>query len=124
MHWIQVARAVDIPRGQARIIDFGDDSGDPLSGGQSVAVFNTGDHFLAIDDCCPKTGTSVPVCSLAAGVLGGTTVTCPMHQWRICLKTGLVIKPVVEGTPQVRTYPVRVENGTVFLGLHSEKAAA
>jgi hypothetical protein len=60
----------------------------------------------------------------ADGVVGGTTVTCPVHNWRVCLETGLVIKPCVEGTPQVRTFPVEVRDGIVMLRLDESKAAA
>jgi nitrite reductase (NADH) small subunit len=110
MQWIQVADAGDIPKREARVFKVGE---------RSIAVFNVGEQLLAIDNRCPLSG-----CSLAEGTLGGTTVMCPIHGWRICLKTGLVTKPVVEGTPQVRTYPIRVNQGIVFVGVKEEKVAA
>jgi NAD(P)H-dependent nitrite reductase small subunit len=110
MQWVRIAAAADVPPQQSRFVQVGD---------LTIAIFHVLDQFFAIDDRCPKGG-----CSLTDGILVGTTVTCPAHHWRVCLKTGLVTKPVVEGTPQVRTYPLKVEDGMIFIGLKTEQAAA
>ena len=110
MQWIQIASAENIPPCQGRAIFIGD---------LSLAVFNTGDRFLAVENRCPHSGDS-----LAEGMVSGTTVTCPLHNWRICLETGLVTKPCVEGTPQVRTFPLEVQDGVVMLDMDTLHAAA
>lgn len=110
MQWIQIASTENIPPGEGRAIFIGD---------LSLAVFNSGDRFLALEDRCPHSGDS-----LADGTVSGTTVTCPLHHWRICLETGLVIKPSVEGTPQVRTFSLEVRDGLVMFDLDSLHAAA
>ena len=110
MQWIQVAPAETIPPGAAREVRIGD---------LSIAVFNTGDRFLAIENRCPHSGDP-----LAGGMVVDTTVTCELHHWRICLETGLVVKPCIEGTPQVRTFPVEVRDGVVTIGADAVQTAA
>ena len=110
MQWIQVARTEAIPPRQGREVRIGD---------LSVAVFNVGDRYLALENRCPHSGDP-----LADGILIDTTVTCELHHWRICLETGLVTKPLVEGTPQVRTFPVEVRDGAVLLGVDAVQSAA
>lgn len=101
MQWIPVAPAETIPAGQAREVRIGD---------LSIAVFNIGDRFLAIENRCPHSGDP-----LAGGMVVDTTVTCGLHHWRICLESGLVVKPCIEGTPQVRTFPVEVRGGMLTI---------
>src|SRR5438445_1246925 len=110
MNWIRITNAASIPPREGRAVNMG---------GLSIAIFNTGERFLAVENRCPHSGGP-----LADGIVGGTTVTCPLHNWRICLETGLVTKPCVEGVPQVRTYPVEVRDGIVMLGLDAVQAAA
>jgi len=103
MRWIQVAPVETIPPREGGEVHIGD---------LSVAVFNVGGRFLALENRCPFSGHP-----LADGTVVDTTVTCALHHWRICLETGLVIKPCIEGTPQVRTFPVEVRDGVVMLGV-------
>jgi nitrite reductase (NADH) small subunit len=110
MQWIPVAPAKNIPPRKGMAI---------LIGHLSLAVFNTGERFLAVENRCPHSGDP-----LADGIVTGTTVTCPRHSWRICLETGLVTKPSVEGTRQVRTFPTEVRDGTVMLDVNAQQATA
>ena len=110
MQWIQVAPAENIPPRQGRELCVGD---------LSIAVFNVGDRYLALENRCPHSGDP-----LADGTVVDTTVTCELHHWRICLETGLVVKPCIEGTPQVRTFPVEVRDGVVMLGVEAVQSAA
>lgn len=110
MQWIQVTQSENIPPREGRAVQIGD---------LSLAVFNTGTRFLAVENRCPHKGGP-----LADGIVGGDTVTCPLHNWRICLETGLVTKPCVEGTPQVNAYPVEVQDGVIMLGIDAAKVAA
>jgi nitrite reductase (NADH) small subunit len=111
--WIRITSADEIPQREGRALRLG---------GLSVALFNTGEKFLAVENRCPHKGGP-----LADGIVGGTTVTCPMHNWRICLETGSVSKPCESGAPSVRTFPVKVEDGIVMLcvepTLEEEQAA-
>lgn len=110
MKWIHITSTADIPEREGRTVRVG---------AQSLALFNLGDRFVALDNRCPHGGGP-----LADGIVGGATVTCPMHNWRICLESGAVTKPCHSDTDQVRTYPVKVENGVILLGLAAEEAAA
>ena len=73
-----------------------------------VAVFRTGDdRVFALDNACPhKAGP------LAEGIVHGTKVTCPLHNWVISLETGEA-QGADEGA--VNTYPARIEGGRILL---------
>lgn len=73
-----------------------------------VAVFRTGgDEVYALDNACPhKQGP------LAEGIVHGTSVTCPLHNWVFSLETGEA-QGADEG--RVATYPARVEAGRILL---------
>lgn len=110
MRWIRITDAENIPEREGRALTLGS---------RPLAVFNLGDRFVALDNRCPHSGGP-----LADGIVGGTSVTCPLHNWRICLDTGTVTKPCDAVTAQVETFPVKVENGIVLLGLDEASAAA
>ena len=75
-----------------------------------IAVFRSSDNTIfALADHCPHKGGP-----LSQGIVCGHTVTCPLHNWCIDLATGCAIAPD-EGTTQ--SYPVRVEDGVVYLPL-------
>jgi nitrite reductase (NADH) small subunit/3-phenylpropionate/trans-cinnamate dioxygenase ferredoxin subunit len=69
-----VAKVGTIPEGQGAAFQVGD---------QTVAVFNDGGKYYAIDDCCPHMGAS-----LAEGDLQEGIVACPWHAWRFCVHDG------------------------------------
>ena len=101
MSWIQITETENIPPREGRTVKIG---------ALSIALFNTGEKFLAVDNRCPHKGGP-----LADGIVGGTTVTCPLHNWRICLETGEVSKGCDAQMPPVTQYPVRVEEGLIYL---------
>jgi len=82
-----------------------------------VAVFRTAeDEVFALDNACPhKNGP------LAEGIVHGTSVTCPLHNWVISLETGAV-QGADEG--QVATYPARIEGGRILLDIAFLKGRA
>ena len=88
--WIDIGSINDIPRCGARCVKT------PLG---MIAVFRTqDDRIFAIDDRCPpKQGP------LSQGIVHGTSVTCPLHNWVISLQTG-----EAEGADEgrVRTFPI------------------
>ncbi len=54
---------------------------------------------------------------LADGLLGGTTLVCPLHAWKFDLRTG----EALYGNCGITTFPVRLsESGEVFLTLPAE----
>jgi nitrite reductase (NADH) small subunit len=108
--WIQITQTGNIPEREGRSVKLGQ---------LSLAIFNLGDRFVAVENKCPHGGGP-----LADGIVGGTTVTCPLHNWRVCLESGKVTKGCSGGAPEVRTFPVEVRDGIVMLGLEATRAAA
>lgn len=99
--WIEICRLDDIPRLGARVI---------RTTGGPVALFRTrDDQVFALEDRCPHRGGP-----LSQGIVHGCRVTCPLHDWMIELDSGLAVAPD-EG--EVRKFPVRVEDGAVFIAL-------
>ena len=101
MIWIRIAPVSAVPPREGRSVRVGS---------TTIAVFNTDAGFLAVENRCPHGGGP-----LADGIVGGSTVTCPLHNWRICLESGQVQRPCDGVNAAVRVYPVKVEDGKVFL---------
>ena len=102
--WRDIGAVDDIPRLGARVVATPEGN---------IAVFRTGDDSIyAVEDRCPhKSGP------LSQGLVHGTAVTCPLHNWRVAVDCGQVVKPPGQESPCVRTYAVRVEEGFVAIRL-------
>jgi nitrite reductase (NADH) small subunit len=106
--WIDIAALDDIPRLGARVVRT--DTVD-------IAVFRTSsDDVFALKDECPHRKGP-----LSQGIVHDNTVTCPLHNWKIDLANGKARAPD-EGC--TNSYPVKVENGRVFLGLLTQEEVA
>lgn len=105
-NWTEVVKLEDIPKLGARVVKT-----DTVS----IAVFRTAlDEVFAVKDECPhKQGP------LSQGIVHGTSVTCPLHNWEIDLASGEALGPD-EGCTS--TYATKVENGVVFIS--SDKVIA
>ncbi|MGC2240026.1 MAG: non-heme iron oxygenase ferredoxin subunit [Acidimicrobiia bacterium] len=79
-------------------------------GEESIAVFRIGEDVYAIGDRC-----SHAEASLAEGDVFGTDVECPRHGSEFDLTTGEPMS--LPATRPVPTYPITIEDGTVFLDL-------
>ncbi len=98
-NWIKIAPLSEFPQQGARVVRHD---------GKDIAVFrNAGDGIFAMNDKCPHKGGP-----LSQGIVSGNTVTCPLHGMNICFDDGKALAPD-EGC--VGTYPVKVEEGVVFL---------
>ena len=65
-------------------------------------------RFYALVNKCPhKAGP------LSQGIVHDTTVTCPLHNWRICLMTG---EALGEDKGCVPVIPVKVDGGRILIG--------
>ncbi len=106
--WVEVGRLEDIPPLGARVVRTG--QGD-------IAVFRAADdQVFALEDRCPHRNGP-----LSQGLVHGTQVTCPLHNWVIELGSGSAVAPD-EGC--AKTYPVRIENGRVSLCLDGASNAS
>jgi len=107
-NWIEIAALNDIPRLGARVV---------RTDTVEIAVFRTaGDEVFAIKDECPHRKGP-----LSQGIVHNTTVTCPLHNWKIDLASGEAKAPDQGCT---RSYPVKVKDGRVYLGLIEQEVAA
>jgi len=101
MNWVEIGELEDIPRLGARSIS---------SPAGDIAVFRTADDTLfALRDACPHRGGP-----LSQGLVFGSRVACPLHDWVIDLASGAAVGPDVGCTPR---YPVRIEGTQVYVGL-------
>ena len=99
--WVEVCHLGDIPARGCRVVR--------TQRGQ-IAVFRTADdEVFALDNRCPhKAGP------LSEGIVHGRQVTCPLHNWVIGLEDGEAVG-VDKGC--VQRFPVRLEDGRVFLNV-------
>jgi nitrite reductase (NADH) small subunit len=98
--WQVVCRVEDIPVLGARRV--------ARPRGMDVAVFRNGsDQVFALLDRCPHRGGP-----LSQGMVFGTSVACPLHNWTIELEDGCARAPDAGCTPR---FSCRVEGGAVLL---------
>ena len=98
--WTAVCKVEDIPvLGSRRVA---------RAQGLDVAVFrNDASEVFALLDRCPHKGGP-----LSQGIVFGTSVACPLHNWTIGLCTGQAAAPDEGCTPK---FTVKVEDGQVSL---------
>ena len=101
--WIRVTAVENLPLREGRAVQLGD---------REVALFNLGNRVLATNNRCPHQGG--PLCD---GIVTGDSVVCPLHAWKTNLATGKVERPATATDHCVETYPTRIEDGVVVIGL-------
>ena len=97
--WVRVTCVESVPLREGREV---------LIGRRSIAVFNLGHRFLAIDNHCPHRQGP-----LADGIVSGNSVVCPLHAWRFDVRTGVC--PEMPNA-RVRVFPVEVRDGEIWVG--------
>lgn len=108
MDWLEIGHIDDIPPRGARCVTT------PQG---RIGVFRTADdQVFAIEDHCPHKGGP-----LSQGIVHGTSVTCPLHNWVISLETGQA-QGADEGS--VRTIPFRLVDGRILMALGAQLMAA
>ena len=101
MTWVRVGATAELLPGEYRVVYDGD---------TPIAVFNIDGDLYAIEDICTHDGGP-----LAEGEVEEDVVICPRHGARFSIRTGAALSfPAV--TP-VETYPVKVEEGDLLIGL-------
>lgn len=99
--WIAIGSIDDIPSRGARCVNT------PQG---RIGVFRTAqDRVFAIEDHCAHKGGP-----LSEGIVHGTHVTCPLHNWVFSLETGKA-QGADEGA--VKTIPVKLEGRQLFIAL-------
>ncbi len=79
--------------------------------GHKILLLRVDGALVAFADACPHKGTP-----LSDGDLDGGKLICGVHLWEFDAKSGKSINPV--GKP-LACFPVRVEAGRIFVGLHA-----
>jgi nitrite reductase (NADH) small subunit len=98
--WTLICKLEDIPVLGSRRVE--------RAAGLDVAVFrNSQDEVFALLDRCPHKGGP-----LSQGIVFGTSVACPLHNWTIGLCDGQASAPDEGCTPK---FSVKLDGGQVFL---------
>src|SRR5690349_23831579 len=103
LDWIRITALDTLPLREGRPV---------MLAGREIALFNLGDRVFATDNRCPHQGG--PLCD---GIVTGTAVVCPLHGWKIDLENGCVARPSSPAEVGVETFPTRVVDGVVLVGL-------
>ena len=102
---ILIGNVDQIPKGEARTFDVN---------GLHIAVYHThsGEVFATQPDCPHRGGP------LADGLIGGTTILCPLHDRSFDLRTG---KNLSGDCTNIRAYPVILrQDGGIALQIDLE----
>jgi nitrite reductase (NADH) small subunit len=98
----------DVPEGESRMLNVD---------GQMVGLFNVDGDFLAVSNECPHAGAS-----LAHGTVDGEVVSCRIHHWRFCLRTGTYLD---EDKPEfnARSFETRIVDGEVQVSVDAVESS-
>ena len=96
-HFVKVATTGELAPGQAKKVE---------ANGKTIAVFNVGGSYHAMDDTCTHRGGP-----LSEGHVEGDVVTCPWHGAKFRIASGEVLGPPARAG--VSSYPVRVNGSDI-----------
>ena len=100
-NWIDAAAEADVPD---------DDVTQVAAGGMEFALYCVEGQVFATASLC--THGNARLCD---GFLDGHEIECPLHQGKFDIRDGrATCEPATEA---VRTYPVKIENGRVYVDL-------
>ena len=104
--WYKTARVEDFPVNGGACIDYK---------GLQIAIFNFSrrGEWYATQNLCPHKMQMILSRGLIGSQLGEAKVACPYHKKTFSLKTG---KNLNGSECDLATYPVKVEDGFVFVG--------
>jgi nitrite reductase/ring-hydroxylating ferredoxin subunit len=96
-NFVRAVSTADIPEGQGKLWRHGD---------KRIALFRTAAGVYAADNRCPHQGYA-----LKDGDIRGDVLTCAWHNWKFRLSDGTC----TFGGENIRTYPVSVRDGWVYV---------
>ena len=99
MSWIDIGPIEEVPLRGARMVK---------TALGCIAIFRTAEaEVFAASNTCPHKGGP-----LSEGIVHGTSVTCPLHNWVFDLNTGEA-QGADDG--RIATYPVRIDGDRILL---------
>ncbi|HVH30242.1 MAG TPA: non-heme iron oxygenase ferredoxin subunit [bacterium] len=101
MAMVKVATIGDVPMGTGKVVQ---------AGGKTLALFNLGGTFYALDNRCTHMGGP-----LGEGTVEANRVTCPWHGSIFNITTGEVVGPPARRP--VASFPVHVVRNEVLVEL-------
>ena len=105
--WIKAAPVTEFPANSGACV---------LIAEEQIAVFNFGydNKWYATQNNCPHQGENALSRGLTGDSQGKHKVSCPFHKKSFSLEDG---KCLTDEEYELKTYPVKVEDGYVFIGL-------
>jgi len=99
--WVEAAALDELPQDDVKGVQVE---------GLDVALYRVDGEVFATADMC--THAQARLCE---GFLEGHEIECPLHQGRFDIRSGTALcAPLTE---DLRVYPVRIEEGRVFIAL-------
>lgn len=99
--WIEAASVDGIPADDVIGVEVA---------GKDLALYRVDDQVFATDNIC--THGHARLCD---GFLDGHEIECPLHQGKFDIRSGKAMCAPL--TDDVRTYPIRIEDGKVFVAI-------
>ena len=97
--WTQVGKVADVPDQGTLPVSFA---------GEPVCLYNIDGEIFATHDICTHGNAN-----LSEGFVVEGHIECPFHQGMFDIRTGAA--SAAPCTVAIRTYPVKIENGVVWL---------
>ena len=98
-NWIDAVARDDVPEGDVVGVKVA---------GKDIALYEVEGEIFATDNLCTHGAAR-----LSDGFLEGREIECPLHQGSFDIKTGRAVS--VPCKDDIRVYPVKIENGKVFI---------
>lgn len=99
--WVDALAVDDLPNNDVLGVDVA---------GRDIAIYTVDDTTYATDNRCTHGDAQ-----LCVGFLEGFEIECPLHQGKFDIRTGqATCEPATE---PLRTYPIRIDGGRVFVKL-------
>jgi naphthalene 1,2-dioxygenase system ferredoxin subunit len=99
--WTEACALDELAQNDATGVEVGD---------ANLAMYRIGEEVFATDNIC--THGRARLCN---GFLEGYEIECPLHQGKFDVRNGKAMcEPL---TQDIRTYPVKIEGGKVFVDL-------
>ncbi|GAA4730609.1 nitrite reductase small subunit NirD [Flavisolibacter ginsenosidimutans] len=109
--WFKACRAADVPQNGGVCVKYKH---------EQIALyhFTRRDEWYATQNLCPHRRQMVLSRGMIGSQAGEPKVACPFHKKTFSLVDGHCLND--DECESIRTYPVKIENGVVFIGVEEE----